>query len=129
MSSGQAQDSGSQASRGHTCPWAAGLEPDSLSLMASGTGLAFLGIKDEKVPPGLGLLYKQGAGLWQRMPQTPSEAPTLLMVLGLACGRPHRVGTLRAEERFASAFTALYDYRKSACTERAKPTPSRMTGA
>lgn len=48
MSSGQAQDSGSQATRGHTCPWAAGLEPDSLCLMASGTGLPFLGIKDEK---------------------------------------------------------------------------------
>lgn len=38
------------------------------------------------------------------------------MVLGLACGRPHRVGTPKAEERFASAFTARYDYRKSACT-------------
>lgn len=52
-----------------------------------------------------------------------------MMALGLACGRPHRVGTPRAEERFASAFTALYDYRKPVCTERAKPIPSLTMGA
>lgn len=73
LSSGQDQDSGSHVSRGDTCPQVAGLEPDSPCIVASGTGLPFLGVKDGKAPPAPGL--PTGARPWQCRAQTPGEVP------------------------------------------------------
>lgn len=66
---------------GHMCPRAAGLEPDSLCIMVSGSIFPFLGIKDEKVPPGprtaldSRVLVRGSIGLGH-LGTGPSEVPT-----------------------------------------------------
>lgn len=68
--------------KGHRCPRAAGLEPDSLCIMVSRSIFPFLGIKDEKVPPGprtaldsmMLVLGSVGLG---HLGTGPSEVPTL----------------------------------------------------